>query len=166
MHYCHLHNSTAPLPLHHATAPLHALLLLHCITSLHHSTMPRHLSSHRCSTPTLQRCTPCSSPLHCLTNSSTPFHSITAPLRDLVASYITSLHHCMHYCHGITPHITAPLPHYSSAPHCSTPLHCLTNSSTPLHSTTSRHHYITPLHHYMTPLHHCMHYCHYITALI
>jgi hypothetical protein len=115
MHYCHLHNSTAPLPLHHATAPLHALLLLHCITSLHHSTMPRHHSSHCSAAP------PCSTPLHCLTNSSTPFHSITAPLRDLVA---TSL-------------LCTTAPHHSSAPLplCITSLHHSTTAS-PLHYIT------------------------------
>jgi hypothetical protein len=130
----------------HCITPLHAFLLLHCITSLHHSSLAAPLQ-HCSAAP------PCSTPLHCLTNSSAPFHSTTAPLRDLVASsllFTTALHHstaplplCITSLHHSTiasplHYITAPLHHYSTAPYCTTPRHCRTPAR---HSNTSRHHY-------------------------
>jgi hypothetical protein len=145
--------------LHCSSAPLHALLpLLHHCMPFYFSTASLHCITPHIAAP-LQHCSaapPCSTPLHCLTNSSTPFHSITAPLRDLVASsllcttalhnvhhcitapqhynalrhYIALRHHCMHYCHCITPlhHCTTACPSTSPLYHFTASLHHVTAS--------------------------------------
>jgi hypothetical protein len=116
MHYCH-----CITPLHHSTASL-------VITSLHHSTIHASASLH--TSLIHYNITALHTPLHCLTNSSTPFHSITAPLATSLLC-TTPLHYC---------HCVASLHHYSTMPrhhpaHTSL-LHCLI---TVLHPTAARH---------------------------
>jgi hypothetical protein len=136
MHYCH-----CITPLHHSTASL-------VITSLHHSTIHASASLH--TSLIHYNITALHTPLHCLTNSSTPFHSITAPLATSLlcttaCTTATASLHCITTppCHCITPPThhcsTASLQffHPTAARHCSTPLHCLTDSSIPLHHITA-----------------------------
>jgi hypothetical protein len=104
---------------------------LHCITPPCHGITP-HIAA-------LQHCSavpPCSTPLHCLTNSSTPFHSISAPLRDPLA--------------------TSLLCTTASLYHSTTTLYALHCSSAPLHALLPLHHSTAPLHHCLTPPHHYM----------
>jgi hypothetical protein len=151
-HYTALHCSSAPpRACTTATASLHCITPLTAslvITSLHHSTIHASASLH--TSLIHYNITALHTPLHCLTNSSTPFHSITAPLATSLlcttaCTTATASLHCITTppCHCITPPThhcsTASLQffHPTAARHCSTPLHCLTDSSIPLHHITA-----------------------------
>ena len=116
----------ALLPLHHFTALLHYVTIAlhdvlyatvlphcsparhHCSTTLHYASAPSYALRPLYHSTAMHHCTTATSSLH-YTASSLP-HA-TAPLHALLR-----LHCITPPCHDLTPHRTAPLPHYRAAP--------------------------------------------------